>query len=206
MIDFGDAPTWVAAVGTVGALCAALWQIESERRRRLSQEAADREERKRDQARLIAGWVGPAEEEAEGGGRTSIILSNGSAEPVYSVYAGIVYVQGAAPHTGEAWHQLQDEAIERGEYPEYTTTTTASILPPGRWRVWVPFAAWGITGGRIGAEVAFTDRASVHWVRRATGALEELASPPFEHFGLHGPYELLTPEPFDGTPSQGTNQ
>jgi hypothetical protein len=195
VINFGDVPTWVAAVGTVGTLGAALLQIGSERSRRLSQEAADREERRRDQARLIAGWVGPiVQETEEAGSRTWIILSNGSPEPVYSVYAAIVFIQGAAPHTGEEWHRLREQVQEGGEDPEYRSTTTASILPPGRWRVCVPQAAWGISGGRIGAEVAFTDRASIHWVRRATGALEELATPPYDHFGLTGPYELQTPE------------
>jgi hypothetical protein len=198
MINFGDVPTWVAAIGTVGTLGAALLQIGSERSRRLSQEAADREERRRDQARLIAGWVGPIEQETEDSGpHTWIILSNGSPEPVYGVYAAIVFIQGAAPHTGEEWHRLQEQGQESGEYPQYRSTTTASILPPGRWRVRVPQAAWGITGGRIGAEVAFTDRASVHWVRRATGTLEELATRPFDHFDLTGPYELQTPEAVD---------
>jgi hypothetical protein len=55
-------------------------------------------------------------------------------------------------------------------------------------------------GGRFGAEVAFTDRAGSHWIRRATGKLEELPKEPLEYFepsGLYGPYALVTPERID---------
>jgi hypothetical protein len=52
--------------------------------------------------------------------------------------------------------------------------------------------------GRAGAEVAFTDRGGAHWVRRGWGDLEELGRPPFETFGLAGPYDLVTPEPIRG--------
>lgn len=199
MINFGDVPTWVAAIGTVGTLIFALAQIRSERDRRIKQEKADREERKKAQARLISGWVGEFDHSYGERGRTAIMLSNGSAEPVYRVYAAIVFIQGAAPHTGEEWHTIEKQG---GFAAQSQATTTASILPPGTWRVWVPNANWGILGGRIGAEVAFTDRASVHWVRRATGALEELSILPFDHFGLIGPYELVTPEPVEVAPSR----
>jgi hypothetical protein len=51
--------------------------------------------------------------------------------------------------------------------------STAAVLPPGRWRVWVPGEGWGGgMGMRLGAEVAFVDRAGVHWGRRGTGELE----------------------------------
>ena len=36
MIQWGDVPTWVAAVGTVGTLASALWQIQTERERRIA--------------------------------------------------------------------------------------------------------------------------------------------------------------------------
>jgi hypothetical protein len=51
---------------------------------------------------------------------------------------------------------------------------------------------------RSAAEIAFTDRAGVHWVRRGGGQLAELSENPFEYFGRYGltaPYELQTPEP-----------
>jgi len=66
-IPLGNVPTWIAALGTVGALSAALWQINTERKRRIAQETADRAERHQAQARLVAAWVGqPERPESQG--------------------------------------------------------------------------------------------------------------------------------------------
>jgi len=96
-IQLGDLPAWFAALGTVGTLGAALWQISAERQRRHEREAQERQERHRAQARLIAAVYDP-EEYAESrnaeGNRTGIELINGSPEPVYRLVA-IVNIQGA---------------------------------------------------------------------------------------------------------------
>src|SRR5438105_4680136 len=78
-LGLGDAPTWVAAIGTVGTLAAALIQIEADRRRRHRQGEADRLERHRAQARLIAAVVGPTDHgpNAPPLGQTAIDLVNG---------------------------------------------------------------------------------------------------------------------------------
>jgi hypothetical protein len=196
-------PSWLAAIGTVGALIVAFMQISTERRLRQEREF-------KEQARLIAAIIGPAlkddeaRTEAEGGGpgwiggvpagtaRTAIDLINGSPEPVYRVVAGVVFVPGTAPRTMEAF--LKDG--------RHRPMTTASVLPPsGTYRVWIHGfwldAAGGGMGGRSAAEIAFTDRAGKHWIRRATGQLEELPEGPIDYFGhlrLFGPYDLLTPE------------
>ena len=60
-IHLGDLPTWLAGLGTVGTLGAALWQIGSERKRRIEREAQEREEWHQAQARLIAAVIGPEE-------------------------------------------------------------------------------------------------------------------------------------------------
>ncbi len=188
--------TGLAALGTVGALFAALYQIGSERSRRLAQDATDHAERHREQARLIAGWVGRGERgEAD---RTPFYLFNGSAEPVYSVVATIVLVQGTAPASGEEWQSLAKQRMKDADEYMQTPVTTATILLPGRWRVWIQGSGWsGVLGGRTAAEVAFTDRAGAHWVRRGTGELEELTQAPFQHYGLLGPFDLVTPEIFE---------
>lgn len=82
-INVGDLPTWLAAVGTVGALGAALWQIGAERRRRHEREEQESKEQRVAQAKLIAAVVGPEEERkrTEGFGRRGIDLINGSPEP-----------------------------------------------------------------------------------------------------------------------------
>lgn len=182
MLDFGDVPTWIAAIGTVGALFAALWQIGNERKRRIQQQEGDREKERLDQARLIAAWIGPEDD-----ARSAVELSNGSPEPVYNVVATIVFIQGTGPSTGEEWAGI-DTVNQKAR------STTAAILAPGHWRVWIAAVVGAPLSGRKAAEVAFTDRNGAHWVRRANGTLEELPEPPFQHFALTGPYDLVTPE------------
>jgi hypothetical protein len=71
---------------------------------------------------------------------------------------------------------------------------TVSILPPGKSVVWIQGTGWsGHLSGRSAAEITFTDRAGVHWVRRGGGQLIELSENPYKYFGRHGltaPYEL----------------
>lgn len=194
-ILYGDLPTWLASIGTVGALAAALWQIRSERTRRLQQEARDRDDAKRDQARRVACW--PGEEGIPGpmdpwwGKSTPIELVNGSNEPVYNLVFGLVHVQGA----GGVSHL--EEWKERSPQGQSAPWSTAAILPPGRWRVSVPGQGWSSgMAMRLGAEVAFVDRAGVNWVRRSGGNLDELPEPPIEYFGrfgLHGPHDYQVP-------------
>jgi hypothetical protein len=210
-VNFGDVPTWVAAIGTVGALIAALIQINTERKHRHIQEVKDRAERHIAQARLVAAFLGPEETRGrpapedlqrpvrQPNGRTPIYLVNGSAEPVYEPVIGLVAIQGAAPHTMEGWL----EARRRGSEPDHAyrpvPITTASILPPGKSVVWIEGIGWSAhLSGRSSAEIAFTDRAGAHWIRRANGQLEELPSGPLEYFhdrGLFSPFEFQTPEP-----------
>jgi hypothetical protein len=197
--NWGDAPTWVAAVGTVGTLVAALVQINSERRRRRAQEEQERTERHRAQARLIAAMVGPKKGAVGIEGKSAIDLVNGSEEPVYQLVVGIVCIQGTCPESLEKFLEFQKQRNEQ-EPGSFLTVpiTTVSILPHGTFRVWITGTGWsGVLSGRAGAEIAFTDRAGSHWIRRADGQLKELLKAPFDYFadlGLYGPYDLLTPE------------
>lgn len=195
-LNYGDVPTWVASVGTVAAFGAALFQINTERARRHETEKQDRYERHRAHATLISAMPGPIEPGTDDQvpGRSGIDCMNASAEPVYNVVVGIVFIQGAAPHTTEAMMKLR----LCGEQVEGVPATTLSILPPGRFRAWIAGTHWtGVMGGRAGAEIAFTDRAGAHWIRRASGALDELSEDPltyFQQYNFFGPYELQTPE------------
>jgi hypothetical protein len=197
-VNFGDVPTWVAAVGTVGTLAAALGQISDERKRRIAADEQLRVERHLAQARLIAAYMGEIEKPSEDSspadeGRTAVYLANNSGEPVYSLVVGLVFVQGAGPHTIEEMIELN-----RNQYHRRGPVTTASVVPGGLYQIWIAGSGWHqILSGRNGAEVAFTDRAGAHWIRRATGALDELAKPPLEYFedwGLHGPHDFQTPQ------------
>lgn len=76
--------------------------------------------------------------------------------------------------------------------------TTVSILPGGLYRVWIEGSGWHqILSGRAGVDVAFTDRAGAHWIRRATGQLDEIPKPPLEYFqewNFYGPHDFQSPE------------
>jgi hypothetical protein len=206
-VNLGDVPTWIASIGTVGALIAALIQINTERKRRHSDEVKDRHERRISQARLIAAFLGSeetrgrpddgthisprvrtlSEKEPD---RTPIYLLNSSTEPVYQPVIALVCIQGTAPRTIESWLETRKGKL----YP----VTTASILPPGKSRVWVPGSGWSRhLSGRSSAEIAFTDSAGIHWIRRSDGCLEEIPDSPLKYFsdrGLPAPFELQTPE------------
>ncbi len=190
-VHFGDLPTWLASIGTIAAVFAALWQIRTERKRRIAQESNDRTERHQAQARLVSAWIGEikhgANDSGIDSGQTAIELLNGSSEPIYAVVATLVYIQGAAPRSIESWFELKRRA-EQGHEQVSPPTPILSIIPPGRWRIWIEGSAWGVLSGRIGAEIAFTDRAGAHWVRRAKGNLEELPIPTLEYFEKHGMY------------------
>lgn len=193
--SWGDVPTWVASVGTVAAFGAAFWQIRTERRHRIEADNHERRERHEAQARLISAMPGPVDEAPKPWypeGRTGVDCVNSSAEPVYNIVVGIVFIQGAAPRTMEGIMTM-----ERPGVPGMPITTLA-LMPPGRSRVWIAGTGWTrIMAGRPGVEVAFSDRARVHWIRRANGALDELDANPFEYFGrygLSGPYDLQVPE------------
>jgi hypothetical protein len=140
-------------------------------------------------------------------GRTPIYLFNGSSEPVYTLVAAIVFIQGAAPRSTE---EVLKAAHPNGENDVYREApiTTLSILPPGKWRVWILGTHWsGVLAGRSGGELAFTDRAGAHWIRRALGALEELPQAPFDYFAkwqLYGPYALEVPEPAESEAPSGS--
>lgn len=163
-VAVGNLPSWLAAVGTVGTLIAALLQIRSERARFVAQQAADRQERRYAQARLISAWMKALGSDPPTDGTPhsymKIALANGSAEPVYNVLVTVVDVQGTIPHQRENFGTNNRQYIQ---------DATLSILPPGRWSVRVD-GAFGAMGSRPGAEVAFTDRSRVHWVRRTWGA------------------------------------
>lgn len=196
-LNYGDVPTWIASIGTVAAFGVALFQINTERSRRHELDNMQRYERHRAHATLISAMPGPVER-PEGGdhldGRTSIDCINASSEPAYNVVVGIVFIQGAAPRTTEEMMELRlgDETYEG------LPATTLSILPPGRSRAWIAGTGWtSVMAGRAGAEIAFTDRSGAHWIRRATGGLEELPTDPlsyFQQYKFFGPYEFQTPD------------
>jgi hypothetical protein len=169
-------PAIAVAAGTMASSTFALIQISQDRKRR-------RADARREQAERISAWPG-----AEGE-RQEVVLLNRSNAPVYQAVASFVFVQGAGWRTGEG---LRDSGLDIATLVAFQKTINA--IAPGRSRVWVP-GDWHGMHKRPGIEIAFTDRAGVHWVRRATGELEELPEPPFDHYRVFLPADLVTPEP-----------
>jgi hypothetical protein len=185
--------TLAAAVGTIGTLIAALWQISRERkaRQRLERQAEQRE--RREQAEHISAWVAssapwitsapPAsapeqslgEEEV---GPTRIALLNRSEEPVYQAVASVVFVQGAGPGTGKQ--------------ARYEHRATLTVIPPGRYYIDVAAFPY-MMAARPGVELAFTDHAGAHWVRAANGDLTQIDVAPVDYYELDLPVDWRTP-------------
>jgi hypothetical protein len=96
-----------------------------------------------------------------------------------------VFIDGSGPTRGEeVTPELAARRVEVG------------VIPPGRWRVCVD-GEWNGMYARLGLEVAFTDRAGAHWVRRADGLLEQIPRGAFDYFALSRPLDLTPPEPYD---------
>jgi hypothetical protein len=175
--QLGDLATWSSSIVIFGTLVVALYQVRTERVARHASERRETDRLRRLQAERISGWPA-ADGDASG---TPLTLLNRSDEPVYEVVATLVMVQGAGAHRGEDWVP-----------PGYRRTL--SVLPPGRYRVLVE-SGWAGMSARPGVEVAFTDRAGAHWIRRATGALEEIKQPAIDHYGMSRPQALEFPVP-----------
>jgi hypothetical protein len=176
---------WVAvgSIGTLAAVIVALGAVALDRRERTS------EQRKR-QARQVSAWIArlqvarPADD--DGGpitGVTTAAVLNASDEPVYRVIAWLVLYPGA-PGTGE---EVAHGISRGGDGP-----ATIGVLPPGSFELDLPaFDPPGMMK-RPAVEIAFTDAAGRHWIRRQNGQLDEIKKVPAFHYGLGEPLEWGT--------------
>lgn len=177
------AGTVLAAVGTVLAFIVAFVQIRTERHARQRQEADTRRKERREQAERVSAWLfGPDLETIQ-----PVALLNGSAEPVYRAVVWMVFIQGAGPQTGKEAAALYRE---QRTWPFYNAL---SVIPPGRSYTSVG-GGWGAMTARPGVEVAFTDRAGVHWLRSPDGVLTEIPEAPTDYYGFDGPHDWRVPE------------
>jgi hypothetical protein len=173
---------WWAGVGSFATLLAvivALGALVLDRRERT------RSERMR-QARQVSGWVEwwqSSEPETDDHGPihgfTRATLLNASDVPVYRVIAWLVLYPGA-PGTGEE--------VARGIEHGGDGPTTIGVLPPGSYKIDLPEFAPGMMKRPV-IEVAFTDSAGRHWIRRQDGALKEIKKAPAYHYGLGEPLD-----------------
>jgi hypothetical protein len=168
----------IAAAGWVTSVCIALRHVRNARR---TPAPIDR----RAQAELVSVWPGPKADPQP------VALLNSSDEPVYEAVATFVFIDGSGPMRGEdASPELAARRIRVG------------VIPPGRWRVSIN-GGWNGMYSRLGVEVAFTDGAGAHWVRRADGRLEQLPRRAFDYFEQPRPLDLTPPEPDDAPAERG---
>ena len=123
----------------------------------------------RAQAERVSAWPGPSSDPQP------VALLNHSDEPVYEAVATFVFIDGSGPARGE---EVTPELAAR--------RVRVGVIPPGRWRVCVD-GEWNGMYSRLGLEVAFTDRAGVHWVRRVDGRLEQIPQGAFDYFASVSP-------------------
>lgn len=153
----GTVPDWIAALGTIAAFAVALRLLAKELSARREQE----EDRRRAQARLVAGWVAMPEQDPQAPANWvfGVVVRNGSDEPIHDVNA--VMVPAGSPYASD---------------PEATPPAIAAVrvlresMPPGetieqRLRM-VP-----IMPGSFG--MSFTDAAGRRWKRYPDGRLVE---------------------------------
>lgn len=178
---------WVAigSLGTLAAVLVALVAILVDRRARSSQEH-------RRQAQNVTAWIsGGRSSEPETDDRgpirgfTAATLLNASDGPVYRVIAWLVLYPGA-PSTGE---EAAARLGTRSEHP-----TAIHVLPPGSFVVHLPEFEPGMMR-RPAIEIAFTDAAGRHWIRRQSGRLEGIKNAPADHYGLGEPLDWDMAQP-----------
>jgi hypothetical protein len=169
-LQWGDFPTWLAAIGTIGAVLVALGLALAEGRRR---EQANR----RRQAESVTAWLDDlviAVEVSEGSPAPSgLVIQNGSNQLIYQVIANLVVTQGGGTVPRETGYQCR---------------RFISHVPPGRMDSMIDLRGGIGVMTRWGVELVFRDSAGRSWLRGVDGELKELAASPAEHYGVEHPY------------------
>jgi len=178
--------TFVGAIGTVAAVSVALVQVSVERGVRLTRDSEVLEQRKRSQAVLVSAWTSGEPVLAGWGSEsgTLVAMLNRSDTAVYNVAVFVVAQLGRSPDSAETVMQLS-KRDERAYYK------LLGVLPPGSWTT---SSSW--SGGMMlqpAVEIAFSDAAGLHWIRRVSGLLESLPKPAFEHFKVDTVTALTAP-------------
>lgn len=143
-IAYGTLPDWVAAIGTAGALIAAVVLLRDDRRIRRAQD----EEHTRDQAQKIGTWITSSDFSVY-----VINLRNASDLPIYNVT-----VEFGTPAGHDPW----------------TSATSWITMPPGETDQAPVSAEASPTGAVILYSTSFTDSAGRSWRRDASGDLSPI--------------------------------
>lgn len=147
--DWGDVPTWISAITTLGALAAAGWVVAIELRR---DNRATKARESAEQADLVAAWL-TSDDDSD---TYWVNLQNGSPLPVYDVRVLL----------------MPEQAVREGNPKRIGEwIPTIPVVPPGTLRlVWEPEVdqPWKT---KWEAAVSFRDAASREWLRDGDGRL-----------------------------------
>ncbi len=161
-VQWGDAASWLAAVGTIAAAGVALGLSLREGRRRSAED-------RRRQAELITAWVA-VEDPEDRYPYVPVAVANASHQVAYRLVVSL----GDAFRGG---HRPDDPLLWRNFVWQ---------LPPGEKRVDVDWTAG--MGARPGVQIAFQDAAGRHWIREVSGKLVEVKTGShLERLGLSEP-------------------
>lgn len=168
-VDWGTAPDWFAAVGTVGTLAAALWQLKRERDRARAAEARER------RARVLGvvverGTDGEGDVVAASGAKVRLPMAratihNGSDAPIHRVFW----------HSPSGWVAWYGGTVRAGERKE--AEGLLHLFPPHY----------------IGAEITFRDVDGHGWLLHSGGHLYPEGSPQWRELGDDP--DPVTPQP-----------
>lgn len=172
-MPLGDWATWVASFGTVAAVTVALWQTVRQRRVENNDRREAIERQSREHAESISAWSS---------GDSTVHFFNASRHLAYQVAVFHVFIQGAGPATGEEWTMQRT-------HPAKGALVMLGALQPGSSRIDLSEIEDTPMLGRLGVEIAFTDRAGQHWIRRATGVLDSVAKGAIEHYNVGRPVD-----------------
>lgn len=155
---------------TLGALIAAFWQINQNKRNR-------EYDIKRHQSSRISAWYDEGKNQIDRPKDSRfvwqlVVLRNESESPVYDVIVTCVGINGAGPS-----FKGEDNC------PVFPDRACVGTLPPGAWCIWLPTGGSGM-GVRTAPEVAFVDANGISWVRRGNGRLEEIPIEPAVFYRL----------------------
>ena len=171
---WGDIPTWLTAIGTIGAVAVSLSLATREDRRRVQRE-------RRQQAELVTAWLG---EEVPGGEHDLyqvVVIRNASTQSVYQVIASLVSIQGAFRQTAVP---DRESRTKRGQVIRFQRTV--GQVPPREYETRIQSGGHGMHL-KLGVEIAFQDAAGVYWLRHGDGRLKEVHEDPVTLYNLMRP-------------------
>lgn len=168
-LQFGNLPSWLAAVGIILTFWIAFKQISTERTYRTLRESQNELAIRSEQASKVATWI--VNETRE---KTIVAVRNGSDEPVYKAIVSVSSFQGAGP---DPKYLKQDWNFRK----------FVPVVPPGTWYVDLGFIGRGMSF-HPGLEIAFSDARGHPWVRDVFGSLSELQEDQFKYYGVNPPY------------------